>query len=332
MAIAVGRMCGAGLLKSSTASSLIQSSSYSTREWTRSRRILLGSLGVLAGGAGALLFALDQSVKASDLDLHSPKNPWSHSGPFSSLDHASIKRGYEVYKQVCAACHSMRFIAYRNLVGVSHTEEEAKAEAEEQMITDGPDELGNMFQRPGKLSDYFPSPYPNEEAARAANNGAFPLILATLYQLVMEVCNKSFTLSVGHIYRKAAFHPLEYLSASEDYIFALLTGYCDPPAGIVLREGQYYNPYFTGGAISMAQALFNEVIEYSDGTPASASQLAKDIATFLKWTAEPEHDDRKKMFIKSIGIFGFLIALTYYMKRMKWSTLKTRKIEFKPRK
>lgn len=86
----------------------------------------------------------------------------------------SIRRGYEVYKQVCAACHSLRFIAYRNLVGVSHSEDEAKAEAAEQMITDGPDEQGNMFQRPGKLSDYFPNPYPNEEAARAANNGAYP--------------------------------------------------------------------------------------------------------------------------------------------------------------
>lgn len=264
----------------------------------------MGTLGVLAGGAGALVFALDRAVKASDLELHPPKHIWPHSGIFSSLDHASLKRGYEVYKQVCAACHSMRFIAYRNLVGVTHTEDEAKAEAEEQMYTDGPDEAGNMYQRPGKLSDYFPNPYANEEAARAANNGAFPPDL-------------SYIVSGRH--------------GGEDYIFALLTGYVDAPAGVVLREGQYFNPYFPGGAISMAQALYNEVMEYSDGTPATASQLAKDVAAFLKWTSEPEFDDRKKMLIKALGIFSILIAFTYYMKRFKWATIKTRKIEYRPK-
>lgn len=118
----------------------------------------------------------------------------------------------------------------------------------------------------------------------------------------------------------------------EDYIFHLLTSYCDPPAGVVLRDGQYYNPYFPGGgALAMAQALYNEVMEYSDGTPATASQLAKDVATFLKWTGEPELDDRRRMFIKAIGIFTFLIAVTYYIKRLKFSSLKTRKIEFRPK-
>lgn len=145
---------------------------------------------------------------------------------------SSIRRGYEVYKNVCAACHSMKYIAYRNLVGVSHTEAEAKAEAEEQQFRDGPDDQGNYFMRPGKLSDYFPSPYPNEEAARAANNGAYPPDL-------------SYIVSARH--------------GGEDYIFALLTGYVDAPAGVVLRDGQYYNPYFAGGAISMAQALYDGV-------------------------------------------------------------------------
>lgn len=305
MAATVGRICKTGILKSGKTPCLSQVSSYSTtREWTKGKRALYGSLGLLAGGAGALIFALDRSVRASDLELHPPKNPWSHKGWFSSLDHAGIRRGYEVYKQVCAACHSLRFIAYRNLVGVSHTEEEAKAEAAEQMITDGPDEAGNMFQRPGKLSDYVPSPYPNEEAARAANNGAYPPDL-------------SYIASARH--------------GGEDYIFALLTGYHDAPAGVALRDGQYYNPYFPGGAISMAQALYNEVIEYTDGTPAVTSQLAKDIGTFLKWTSEPEHDDRKRMTIKAIGIFTVLIALSYYAKRFRWSSLKTRKIEYHPK-
>lgn len=111
----------------------------------------------------------------------------------------------------------------------------------------------------------------------------------------------------------------------------MLTGYCDPPAGVILREGQYYNPYFPGGAISMAQALYNEVLEYPDGTPATASQLAKDVSTFLKWTAEPEHDTRKEMLIKTVGIFSILISVCYYYKRHKFMALKTRKIEFKPK-
>ncbi|MCL4124862.1 UNVERIFIED_CONTAM: hypothetical protein GTU68_057604 [Idotea baltica] len=160
-----------------------------------------------------------------------------------------------------------------------------------------------MFQRPGKLSDRFPSPYPNDEAARAANNGALPPDL-------------SLITSARH--------------GGENYIFALLTGYCDPPAGINIREDLYFNPYFPGGAIGMAKALYNETIEYGDGTPATASQLAKDVSVFLKWCAEPEHDDRKRMAIKASMIFTMLFAISFYYNRHKWSVLKSRKFEFRP--
>jgi ubiquinol-cytochrome c reductase cytochrome c1 subunit len=198
----------------------------------------------------------------------------------------------------------MNFMYYRNLVGTIMTEEEAKAEAEEVQVLDGPDENGAMFERPGKLSDKFPKPYPNEEAAKAANNGALPPDL-------------SFITSARH--------------GGEDYIFSLLTGYCDPPAGIEVREGMHYNPFFPGGAISMAKSLFNEAIEYEDGTPPTASQLAKDVVTFLRWSAEPEHDDRKRMGIKMLMIGSFLIMVAFYYKRHKWTTIKSRKIAFKPR-
>jgi len=198
----------------------------------------------------------------------------------------------------------MQYLRYRELVGVSHTTEEAKAEAEEVQVRDGPDELGNYYMRPGKLADRFQDPYPNEEAARAANNGAYPPDLT---------------------YITLARH------GGEDYVFSLLTGYADAPEGVVLREGQHYNPYFPGGAISMAQSLYNEVLEYSDGTPATASQLAKDVSTFLKWTAEPEHDARKLNLIKTVFWFGVITALGYYLKRHKWSTIKSRKIIFKPK-
>ncbi|XP_044734820.1 cytochrome c1, heme protein, mitochondrial isoform X2 [Chrysoperla carnea] len=304
MAATVGRICGAGLLKSNNNLALNQVSHFSTtREWSRSKKAVT-TLGLVTGGAAALAYSLDQSVKASDLVVHPPKNPWSHNGMFSSLDHAGVRRGYEVYKQVCAACHSMQYVCYRDLIGVTHTEAEAKAEAEEVMVRDGPNEEGEFFNRPGKLSDHFPSPYPNEEAARHANNGAYPPDL-------------TYIVSARH--------------GGEDYIFALLTGYCDPPAGVVLREGQYFNPYFPGGAISMAQALYNEAANYSDeSVKPTASQLAKDVAQFLKWTAEPEHDTRKLYLIKMLAMGSILFGFFYYIKRHKWSVMKSRKIAYQP--
>jgi len=199
----------------------------------------------------------------------------------------------------------MRFIAYRNLVDVAYTEAEAKAEAAEVMITDGPNENGDMFQRPGKLSDYFPKPYANDNAAAAANNGAIPPDLSYI-ALARHGC--------------------------EDYVYHLLTSYCDAPAGIDLREGQNFNPYFPGGAIGMAAPIYNEIIEYDDGTPATQSQLAKDIATFLTWTASPEHDLRKKMSIKITMILGIMFGVSLYMKRFRWSVLKSRKLVYTPKK
>uniref|UniRef100_A0A8D0GYS2 Cytochrome c1 n=1 Tax=Sphenodon punctatus TaxID=8508 RepID=A0A8D0GYS2_SPHPU len=170
-------------------------------------------------------------------------------------------------------------------------------------VVDGPDENGEMFTRPGKLSDYFPKPYPNPEAARAANNGALPPDL-------------SYITSARH--------------GGEDYVFSLLTGYCDPPAGISLREELHYNPYFTGQAIAMSAPLYDEILEYDDGTPATMSQLAKDVCTFLRWAAEPEHDQRKRMGLKMLLIVGLLLPVTYYLKRHKWSILKSRKIVYRP--
>uniref|UniRef100_A0A3Q0RYG4 Cytochrome c1, heme protein, mitochondrial n=1 Tax=Amphilophus citrinellus TaxID=61819 RepID=A0A3Q0RYG4_AMPCI len=269
----------------------------------RSKKVALTTLGVVTTGGAGLALMLHQSVKASDLELHPPQYPWSHAGPLSSLDHASIRRGYQVYKQVCSACHSMEYLAFRNLVGVSHTEEEVKVIAEEIEVVDGPDETGEMFTRPGKLSDYFPKPYPNPEAARAANNGALPPDL-------------SYIVNARH--------------GGEDYVFSLLTGYCEPPAGVTVREGLYYNPYFPGQAIGMAPPIYNEILEYDDGTPATMSQVAKDVCTFLRWAAEPEHDQRKRMGLKLLLGSAIIVPLLYYMKRHRWSVLKSRKIAYRP--
>jgi len=268
-----------------------------------SRKSLLAAAGMFSGLGAAVAYSLDKEVRA-DLTIHPPKLPWTHSGPLDSFDHSSIRRGYQVYKQVCAACHSLKYIAYRNLVDITHTEIEAKTEAEEIQVQDGPDEAGEMFMRPGKLSDYFPKPFANDAAAAAANNGAIPPDL-------------SFIALARH--------------GGEDYIFHLLTGYCDPPAGIELREGQAFNPYFPAGALSMSPPIYNEIIEYDDGTPATQSQLAKDVATFLSWCASPEHDMRKKMSIKMLALFSIMISVSYYMKKRYWSVVKTRKIVYTPR-
>ncbi|BFF91856.1 cytochrome c1 heme protein mitochondrial [Drosophila madeirensis] len=277
--------------------------SFSARNWIPGRPKLL-ALGALTAGMGALLYALDASVDASNDCVHPPKQLWSHKGLLSALDREAVRRGYQVYKEVCSSCHSLQYIAYRNLADNCMTEAEAKAEAEQVMVKDGPDENGEYFERPGKLSDYLPSPYPNEEAARSANNGAYPPDL-------------SYIVSA----RKGG----------EDYIFALLTGYCDPPAGFGLRDGQYFNPYFSGGAISMGQVINNEVVTYADDEVApSGSQIAKDVVTFLKWTSEPESDERKLLLIKVVLISSFLIGISYYIKRHKWSSLKSRKIFFVP--
>ncbi|KAJ9058763.1 cytochrome c1 [Entomophthora muscae] len=265
--------------------------------------IALGIASALAGGAAGVQLMNPVHADAAADGLHPAAYPWAQNSPFSTFEHDSIRRGYQVYREVCAACHSLDRIAFRNLVGVSHTEEEAKAMAEECEYTDGPDDQGEMFQRPGKLSDYMPKPYPNEEAARAANGGAYPPDLSLIVK---------------------ARH------GGADYIFSLLTGYVDPPAGVEVREGLNYNPYFPGGAIAMAKNIHDGVVEYEDGTSATASQMAKDVTVFLNWAAEPEHDERKKMGLKAVLILSAMTGLSLWIKRFKWASLKTRKLAYRP--
>lgn len=246
--------------------------------------------------------SLTRIVHADDEALHPPHIHWPHSSYLGSFDAAAIRRGYEVYRNVCASCHSMNRIAFRNLVGVAYTEDEVKEMAEDIEVEDGPNEEGLMFSRPGRLSDYLPAPYPNEEAARYANNGALPPDLSLITK---------------------ARH------GGENYLWALLTGYRDAPEGINVREGLHYNPYFAGGQIAMARALYDGAVEYDDGTEATTSQMAKDVSTFLAWAAEPEHDERKKMGMEWIGGFAILAVGMVYLKRFRWSLYKSRRLEFR---
>ncbi|GKV35792.1 hypothetical protein SLEP1_g44009 [Rubroshorea leprosula] len=192
--------------------------------------------------SGLLSFGTIALADKAEHGLAVPNYPWPHKGILSSYDHASIRRGHQVYQEVCASCHSMSLISYRDLVGVAYTEEETKAMAAEIEVVDGPNDEGEMFTRPGKLSDRFPQPYANEQAARFANGGAYPPDLSLI--------------------TKARHN-------GQNYVFALLTGYHDPPAGVSIRGGLYYNPYFPGGAIAMPKMLNDGAVEYEDGTLAT---------------------------------------------------------------
>jgi len=238
---------------------------------------------------------------ASDDALQPPKYPWYHILPWRSFDHAAIRRGWNVYKNVCSSCHSIEQICFRHLVDVCLTEAEAEAIANDTEITDGPNEEGEMFERPGKLFDKLPKPYANANAAKAANGGALPPDLSLM---------------------------VKARPRAEDYVFALLTGYKEPPAGIAVREGLYYNPYFPGGVIGMPPPLMNGQVEYDDGTPATVSQMAKDVSTFLCWTAEPEHDERKRMGIKALFLITLAILPSAYFKRLTWAPIKSRQLRF----
>jgi len=245
----------------------------------------------------------EQVALADENQLKPPQYPWNHRFPWQGFDHSSIRRGFQVYQEVCATCHSLDKIAYRHLINVAYTEEEAKAIAAEKEIQDGPDEQGEMFERPGKLSDYIPRPYPNKQAARFANNGSLPPDLSLVVKARPD---------------------------HEDYLFSLLTGYKDAPAGINLRPGLLFNPYFPGGAIAMPTPLAEGMITYDDGTPATVSQMAKDVTTFLAWASEPSHDERKRQGVKVIMMLVVFSVPWLWYKKYIWAPTKTRVVTFAP--
>lgn len=216
----------------------------------------------------------------------------------------SLRRGFQVYQEVCQSCHSLSRVPYRALVGTVLTVDEAKALAEENEFPGEPDEQGEIQMRPGKLADYMPVPYKNEEAARFANNGALPPDLSLIVKARHGGC---------------------------DYIFSLLTGYPEEaPAGVQVAPGMNFNPYFPGTGIAMARVLYDGIVEYEDETPASTSQMAKDVVEFLNWAAEPEMDDRKRMGMKVLVISTGLWAVSVWVKRYKWAWLKSRKLAYDP--
>jgi len=227
------------------------------------------------------------------------KTDWSFKGLFGKFDRASLQRGYQVYTEVCAACHSMKYLSYRNLSekgGPEFSVAQAKAIAASFEVTDGPNADGEMFQRPGKLSDKFVMPYENVKAAEAANGGAYPPDMSVL---------------------------VKARGGGVDYIYSLLQGYEEAPSGMILDEGVHYNKYMYGNKIKMSAPLSDGIVEYSDGTNASVEQMSRDVTTFLMWAAEPSLEARHQMGFKAILYLIILTTLVYFSMKRIWSRIET---------
>ena len=248
-----------------------------------------------------IFFSITFNSVRSEEKVKLLKIDWSFKGVTGKFDRASLQRGYQVYTEVCASCHSMNLVSYRNLGepgGPEFSVEQVKAIAANFEVEDGPNSDGEMFTRPGRPSDKFVSPYPNVQAATAANGGAYPPDMSVLVKA-----------------RKGG----------SDYIYSVLMGYEDPPAGFELEEGVYYNKYMDGQKIKMSNPLSEGIVTYADGTQTTQAQMAKDVTTFLTWTAEPHLETRHKMGVKVIIFLTIFTLLVYLSMRRIWSRIDSEK-------
>lgn len=242
----------------------------------------------------SVLFLNSGTAQAAGDYVPAPKQEWSFSGMFGTYDRGALQRGLKVYQNVCAACHGMKFLSYRNLEALGYNENQIKNIAAQYMVTDGPNDEGEMFERPAIPSDRFVSPYPNDKAAAFANNGAMPPDLSLITKARMNGSN---------------------------YLYALLTGYEDPPEDVVLLDGQYWNKYFPGHILAMANPLMDGMIVYEDESPQTVEQYAKDLTYFLTWAADPHMEDRKRIGIRVILFLIVFAGIMYAYKRKIWAAL-----------
>jgi ubiquinol-cytochrome c reductase cytochrome c1 subunit len=275
--------------------------------------------GIAALGLGLALTgaALAQEEHAEGATPHYPlKKPveqnWSFSGPFGTYDRAQLQRGLKVYREACAACHGLSRVAFRSLEELGYSEAQIRALAAEYTIVDGPNEDGEMFERPGKPSDHFPSPFPNDEAAKAANNGAVPPDFSLIAKA--RSVTRGFPQFVFDVFT-------QYAEGGPDYVYSLLTGYEEnPPEGVAIPDGTYYNPHFISGpALAMPPPLSDGQVTYDDGSPETLQQYARDVAAFQMWAAEPHLESRKQTgFVVMIFLLGFA-GMVYLTKRKIWA-------------
>jgi ubiquinol-cytochrome c reductase cytochrome c1 subunit len=244
--------------------------------------------------AGALAATLPASPAQAAEGVPVPAQDWSFDGVFGTFDRAALQRGFQVYKAVCASCHGLDFVAYRNLADLGYNEDEIKAVAAQYEVLDGPNDEGEMFTRPAIPSDRFANPFPNANAARFANGGAYPPDLSLMAEA-----------RVG----------------GADYLYALLIGYGDAPDGMTIPDGMYYNAYFPGHQIAMPPPIYPDGVSYDDNTPATVMQQARDVTTFLVWAAEPNLEERKRTGIMVILFLLVFTGLLYATKRKIWAAV-----------
>ena len=265
------------------------------------KKLATGALALsLVAGIGAPLFYIYAKVSAPHVatdaeEPHGPSRGWSHEGVFGTYDRAAVQRGFQVYKEVCAACHSLNYVSYRDLADIGFNKEEVKALAAEHEVPAEPDDNGDIKPRKALPSDHFVAPFANNNAAKAANGGALPPDLSLMVKA-----------RHGH----------------EDYVYSLLTGFGQtPPAEEKIAAGMNYNPYFQGHQIAMPQPLRDDAVTYTDGTKATTSQEAEDVVTFLAWTAEPKMEARKETGAKVIIFLSVMAFILYNVKRRIWKKL-----------
>lgn len=272
------------------------------------------ALATAAALFGGVLVAGSAQASGGE-QAHIERQSWSFAGPFGTFDRAQLRRGFQVYSQVCAACHPMNLVYYRNLSqpgGLGFTDAQVKALAAQATVKDGTlDSDGKLKERPGRPSDHFPSPWVNEEAAREMHNGAVPPDFSMLA--------KARTYSRGFPWFLLDAIT-QYTEHGPDYIVALLTGYEEnPPHGVTVLPGQYYNKVMPGNVLSMAPPLSDGAVDYEDATvPKTTLQYAKDVAAFMTWASEPTLEKRKRTGLMVMIYLAVLTALLAMTKKKVW--------------
>jgi ubiquinol-cytochrome c reductase cytochrome c1 subunit len=241
--------------------------------------------------AAAAAISLGTASAAEEPKL--PTEHWSFDGPFGTYDRAALQRGFQVYKEVCSVCHAVRHLYYRDLADIGFSPEEVKALAAQAQVNDLNDQ-GETIQRPGRPSDPIAHPFPNDLAARAANNSALPPDLSLI--------------------TKAR-------EGGADYVAALLNGYAEPPADVKVGDGMNYNLYFPGHQIAMPSPLADGAVTFADGSPSTVKQAAHDVTTFLSWAAEPTLETRHRTGVMVMMFLLVAVVLFYGVKRKIWADL-----------
>jgi ubiquinol-cytochrome c reductase cytochrome c1 subunit len=250
--------------------------------------------GFVLGLSLALVGGVAGTARAQEEAASAPHQEWSFNGVFGTYDRAALQRGFQVYKEVCSACHAVKHLYFRDLVEIGYSEDQVKGIAAQVQVTDGPNDQGEMYQRPARPSDPIPPPFPNDQTARSANNGALPPDLSLI--------------------TKAR-------EGGADYVYAILTGFKDPPAGMKMNPNMNYNEYFTGHQIAMPPPLNPDQVKFADETKASVPQMGHDVVSFLSWAAEPTLEERHRMGFKVILFLIVVTGLLYAAKRRIWSRI-----------